>query len=193
VSRKPRPEWHRPQPGARHATEPVHESSGNVFADLNVPTPPELAPVFGGVVSPAPEIRPIPEHLHLGPVVELTPEVITTVKADEPIPAVEPAADADPVPHDENEPGRWVPPSVDYAVGRPEEWLGAPSISIRSALAYAVANPGPWPNAERLGRLQRHLEEVINALPDAIEACGTISDPQGVLKEDLETLRDIVA
>jgi hypothetical protein len=190
VSRKPR-DWKPPQ-SAGFRTDVVQGVTPAATSGIE-PAP----PVFGGVVSPAPNVGPVVELAGpLGPVVEPTPEVITTVKADEPIPPfMTPnemrerlglTADGDPLPHDENEPGRWVPPSVEYAVGSPEEWLGVP-LSIRAVLAAAIANPGPWPNAERLGRLQRHLEEVINALPEAIEAATD------ALKEDLETLKDILA
>jgi len=148
MSRKPR-EW-KPPHAARDAEPEVVESSGNVFADLNVPTPAELDHVFGGVVSPAAE----------------TPTVIETIRADEPIP---------PGLHD---------PESDEA---DHDWLVSPAISIRAGFIEAIANPGPWPNAERLGRAQRHMEELINALPEAIEAAT------GCLKEDLETLKDILA
>jgi hypothetical protein len=168
-----------------------------------------LVNVFGGVVSPA-------------------PEVINTVQANEPVPyvfdtgesqedrsarrermAAEEAADepmiepVQPIAYDENEPGRWVPfadlqrelekiPGMAEMIADEEtklngEWLVSPSVSIRAGLTAAIANPGPWPNAERLGRAQRHMEELINALPEAIEAAN------GLLKEDLETLRDILA
>jgi hypothetical protein len=152
------------QHGLRRMPASVPDDPSVIHAFSVLPVEPS-APVFGGVVSPA-------------------PEVINTVQANEPI--TEPAES---MPFDENEPGRWIPgmASFDDATKDDPEWLGSPSISIRAGLTAAIANPGPWPNAERLGRAQRHMEELINALPEAIEAAT------GLLKEDLETLRDILA
>jgi hypothetical protein len=197
LSRKPRQEWNRPQADAPSVA--VEHLAGRSPTDATVP-------VLGGVLSPAPEPEPnyvrADIQIDYARVVEMmsppSPEVINTVKADEPIEPVSAEehvsanaenAENDQLAFDENEPGRWIPgmASFDEATRDDPEWLGAPSISIRAGLTAALANPGPWPNAERLGRAQRHMEELINALPEAIEAAN------GLLKEDLETLRDILA
>jgi len=201
MGRKPR-EWKEPE-----------SSAGDVEPEVSASM--LVRPVFGGVVSPAPEADLsgylTPDQIP-GAFVP-APDVINTVKADEPIPSVEILPEWNAEERAALEAAAGAVSGVAQMLSDPAysvdgtgtvtkidegdpEWIGSPCISIRASLAVALANPGPWPNAERLGRAQRHMEELINALPEAIEAArsfASMSDLRGCLEEDLETLRDILA